>query len=388
MPRHRGHVRRRGNRWAAVINLPRGEDGRRRTKWIPASSEREAHRILTKALRELDTQTFNDARGLTFGTYARRWLEEEPVTASWSPTTAVTYRAYLRLYLLPRLGAVKLDLVTPAHLRRLLADLATRGKKGGRAGLGRQTLVTVYRLVGNILAAAVRDELLARNPACAVEAPKAPPPHGQPLTAEMTRRLLAAAGEHGGGWFALLLTALGTGLRRGEIVALRWQEVDLDRGILAVTRAAVQIEGQVIYQAPKSVKGTRRLALPPVVREELVRHKARQAERRLACGGAYEDHDLVFPAANGRPRSLAGFSMGFTEFLKAHDLPHTTFHSLRHTYASQLLSGGVQMYLVSALMGHSSTATTTTIYGHLLGGEAEAAAAQLEGVLRKAVGGQ
>ncbi len=389
MANTRGHVRPRGDKWTAAVTLPKGADGKRRSKWLGSFPTRPAaQKAVTKALRELDTQAFNDSRGLTLAAYAERWFEQEAVACSWSLATIANYRKYWRLYAAPRVGKLPLDQVTPAVLRELNAELAQSGRADGKGGLDGRTVLHVHRLLANMLSGAVRDELLARNPAAAVRAPKAPPPHGVALSAEYTARLLAAAREHAPAWYVVILTALGTGLRRGEIVALRWEDVDLGRGVLHVRRAAAQVTGKLIYKAPKSDKGTRTVPLPAALVEELIRHKAQQATARLALGPGYTDHGLVFATRTGAPRSLASFSGSFRDFLVRVGLEHTTFHTLRHTYASTLLSVGVEMYLTSALMGHAGIGTTINVYGHLMGGEAQDAAERLDGALRKVVGGR
>ena len=374
-PTTRGHVRQRGNKHTASVPLPKGADGERRTKWLGSfATKKQAQQAVTKALRELDTQAHSDARGTTFAAYAERYLREQAVLSAWSVTTAYDYQTVLRLYLLPHLGPLTLDAITPARLERLILDLSTQDGRRVKGGVSAQTLRNAWMLLSAIMNAAVRQRLLARSPLVEVPAPKAPRPRGVAHSVETLARVLAAA-KGDGDWYPLLLTALGTGLRLGEFLALTWEDVDLPRGVLSVSRAVTQIPGAVVTKGPKSDKGRRTVPLPPLVRTALQELR----ERRPDAPAVFLHH--------GKPYTLGQFWHAWSDFRRRHELPAVTMHSLRHTYASSLLSAGVSAYLVSHLMGHASITTTTLIYGHLLGGEAEGAAAALEGALQKVAGG-
>ena len=214
---------------------------------------------------------------------------------------------------------------------------------------------------------------IKRNIDTLVEAPKVQPTEAAAL--QLTEIPTMLGGLRGRALFPIAVVALGTGMRRGELCALRWQDVDLDAGGLRVERSLEQTRvGGLCFKAPKTARGRRTISLSPSVVAELRAHWKAQQEQRLALGlGRAAPEGLVFPTYEGKPRQPDGLSKEFSETMREIGLPHVTLHTLRHTHASQLITSGMDILTVSRRLGHSSPAITLTVYGHLLSPEDRAA---------------
>ena len=230
------------------------------------------------------------------------------------------------------------------------------------------------------LAQAVRWGLIARNPAAAIDRPRAGRSETviRALSADEVAALLAAARET---WlYEVILLAVATGLRRGELLALRWSDLDLESGLLSVNRAIEETGAGIGFKAPKTARSRRTLPLPQIAVEALRLHRCAQAERRLTLGPAYFDADLVFATPEGKPWFPSNFDRAWRTFKRAHGFTFR-FHDLRHTHASLLLALGVHPKIVQERLGHASVTMTMDVYSHLLPGVQEAAVAKFEETL-------
>ena len=241
------------------------------------------------------------------------------------------------------------------------------------------TVQKIHHVLHKALAQAVRWNLLPRNPAEAVKAPTPESKVMRPLSAQEARRLLEAA--CGDRLEALYALAIHTGMRRGELLALRWSDVSLEEpetkvGVVRVHRTLTRTENGkgIALGDPKTKKSGRTLRLTPKARDALKRHRTRQAEETLNSGSAYQDGDLIFATKVGTPINPSNLrNRSFVPLLKKANLPQITFHDLRHTTASLLFSKNVHPKFVQELLGHASVAFTLDIYSHMLpgmGGEA------------------
>jgi integrase len=194
-----------------------------------------------------------------------------------------------------------------------------------------------------------------------------------PLSLQEVRDFLSAVAEHR--LFPAILLGLGTGVRRGELLALRWQDVDFQRGIIHIrqTLARVRVHDphehskktRLIFQEPKTDQSRRTIPIPADILEELQRHKRRQAQERLLLGQAYEDHGLVFCAANGKPLDPVDFYRRFVRLLLRAGLPARRFHDARHTFATLMLELGESPKTVQTMLGHTTITMTLDIYSHV-----------------------
>ena len=348
-------------RWEAKVWLA---DGKRKSYY--GKTRQEVARKLAEAVRDRDKglPQRSDER-LRLSTFLNEWLEGKRATLR--PRTLIRYGELLA-HVQKTLGGQQLTRVTPRAIQRFYSDLQA-GKPAG-AGLSSSTAHHVHSTLRQALASAERQGLIARNPADLVDAPRMRQSEMHTLDLEQSRALLAAA--RGDRLEALYALALTTGMREGELLALRWRDVDLDAHHLQVrgTLSRRTGDGFSIGQ-PKTRRSRRRLDLDAEAVAALRRHRAWQAEERLAAGGLWGRGsrwpDLVFTSVVGGPidaRNLAQRS--FNRLLKRADLPIIRFHDLRHTAATLMLLQGVNVKVVSERLGHASVSITLDRYAHVL----------------------
>lgn len=361
----RGHLHeRKPGVWSLVAEAPRDLlTGRRRQVWRTArGTRRDAERALRRLLVELEDARDAAAGPPTLAAFAARWLEQ--VRAARSPLTHRAYEQQLRSHLLPALGALRLDRITPAQVAAYYTHALTRGRVNGRGGLSRTTVHTHHRILCQLFGLAVRWEIVARSPMGRVESPGRAPRSWSVLSPEETRRLLdSTRGQwvHG----PILLVAAG-GLRRGECLALRWSDVDLPRRILRVCRSVNWVDGGPRFSSPKGAK-ERVVTLPPFAVAGLA---SLERTGELVCGDAF-----------GKPVHPSTLGKAFARALAAAGLPKVRFHDTRHGHASHLGQQRVPIKVIQERLGHSSPVVTLSLYQHVLPGMQEEAAAEVEALL-------
>lgn len=243
--------------------------------------------------------------------------------------------------------------------------------------LSNATIQRYHALLSSILSTAVEWQIIFANPCDRVRPPKLERKEARFLDAGQAAQLLEALDDAPEQYRVMVYLLLYTGLRRGELLGLEWQDVDFDRRLLDVQRSSLYLPGRGIFSDDTKNSTSRRVISLPADAVSLLRqHRAHQQEERLRLGDQWQDSGRLFTAWNGAPLPPDTFSHWFSDFVKRHDLPPATAHSLRHTNATLLIAGGVNIKTVSAHMGHSVTSTTGNIYAHAIK-EAEAAAAEI-----------
>jgi integrase len=262
------------------------------------------------------------------------------------------------LHILPPLGRMNLRSLTPTHVRTLLANKAADG-------LGRRSVQIIHSTLRTMLSEAMREELIERNVATVVRPPSAQQVEVQPRSTEEARRFLAMSADHR--LHALFAVGVALGLRKGELLALRWDDVDLEGGVVHVRQNVQRLpETGLVFGPPKSNKSRRTIPLPAASAKVLRTHRANQAAEALALGPAWVDSGLVFTSAVGtviEPRNLNRF---FDELIAKAGVRRIRFHDLRHTCASFLLAQHVPARIVMEILGHSQLAMTTELYSHVM----------------------
>ncbi len=380
----KGHIRKRGTRsWAVVIDLGRDANGKRRQKWHTVhGAKRDAQRELADLLSSLNKGDYVEPSRMKVSEYLDRWLSEY-AKLNVSPKTYERYTDIISRNIKPALGEYHLSKLRPLHIQSFYTDALTQGRKDGRGGLSAQTVLHFHRVLRKALQQAVKWQLLARNPTEAVEPPRPQRKEMQVVDEAGTARLLHAV--EGMRLYMPVLLAVMTGMRRGEILALRWQDTDLEKGQVAVRRSLEQTRDGLRFKQPKTGKGMRSVALPGIAIQVLRRHKTEQAQERLRLGPAYEDNDLVCPRPNGSPWPPDSLSTAFAGHIRRSDLPRVRFHDLRHSHATQLLRHGIHPKVVSERLGHSKVGITLDTYSHVLPGMQEEAASKVDAALRVAI---
>jgi integrase len=370
----RGHITKRGNSWTAVVDLPPDPaTGKRRQKRVTARTKREVESQVAELVQKAEFG-FTDAGKLTVRDYFERWLDA--VAPTLRPSTARRYRDVARLHIVGVIGNARLAKLSSTDVQRLYADRLA-------SGLSTTSVHHIHAILHRALDQAVRWGLLLRNVTDTVDPPRRSTPEMKTWGAGQTAAVLAAA--HGDDFEPLWRLALLTGMRRGEILGLRWADVDLDTGALSVRRTLSRgTSSRLEVGEPKTGAGRRRVALPPSVVESLRRHRVRQLELRLVAGPAYEDQDLVFTNETGRPIHPNSLALRFRRLIERAGVPPIRFHDLRHTCATLLLAEGVHPKVVQERLGHSNIAETLDRYSHVTADMQRHAADQLDAAISAA----
>jgi integrase len=298
---------------------------------------------------------------LKVGEYLDRWLADS-IRDTVRQRTYERYESIVRVHIKPAIGRVKLKALTPAHVRALY-----RQKLDG--GLAPRTVNYIHVTLHKALSQAVSDGLVQRNSA-SVKAPRPEKPGIKPLSPDQARKLIATAHEAGNRFEALHVLALHCGLREGELLGLRWDDVDLSgaTATLQVRRTLSETRTGHKFEKPKNGKG-RSIRCSQKATEALRSHRARQNEERLRAGSFWQDNGLVFPTTRGTTMSCTNLlGRHFKPLLKWAGLPAIRLHDLRHTCATILLMAGKHPKYVQELLGHASINITLDTYSHVIEG--------------------
>jgi integrase len=313
---------------------------------------------LTKAMADRDSGLIFDAGKMTVGEYLDRWLSDS-VKGTVRTSTYERNEEIVRLHIKPSLGRVGLKKLTPAHVRGLYRERLD-------SGLAPATVRRIHSTLHKALSQAVSDAIVPRN-AAHVKAPRPAPEEIRPLSEDEARAFLDAARQSGERFEALYVLAITTGLRRGELLGLRWDDLDLELGTLRVGRALMREGGRHTLGETKTKRGRRQINLTPRTLNALKAHRKKQLEEKMKRAGLYKDHGLIFASGVGTPVNPENLiKRSFKPLLKKAGLPEIRFHDLRHTCATLLLSRGVHPKLVQELLGHATIAMTLDTYSHYL----------------------
>jgi integrase len=313
---------------------------------------------LSKAIAARSSGFVSDVGNLTLGEYLDRWLADS-LRGTVRASTCERHEINVRVHINPALGNVRLKGLTPAHVRGLHREKLD-------SGLAPATVRKIHLTLHKALSQAVSDGLIPRN-AADVKAPRPASEEMRPLSEGEARTFLDVARTSGDRFEPLYVLAITTGLRRGELLGLRWEDVELERGPLRVGRSLVREEGRHTVGETKTRRGRRQVNLTPRTVNALKAHRKRQLEERMQLAETYKDHGLVFSTSVGTPVNPENLvNRSFKPLLKKAGIPEIRFHNLRHTCATLLLSRGVHPKLVQELLGHATIAMTLDIYSHYL----------------------
>jgi integrase len=382
----RGHIRRRGRKWVVVVDIGRDENGKRKQRWYSGFDRRsEAEEKLTEVLGQLRTGTHVEPTRMTLAEFLHEeWLPARK--ANLRPSTYESYRRNIRVHIERRdigaeplegvapIGGVRLQHVTPARLNQFYGELLTKGRRDGR-GLSPRTVRYIHTILRRALQDAVKWGKLIRNPADAADPPTysaARPASANCWTAEQLRAFLEHVRDER--LYPMWLLFATTGMRRGEVAGLTWDDVDLDAARIAVRRARVTVGHDVDDAAPKSDRGRRNVALDRATAAALRTWRSRQLEEKLALGEANTPGALVFTWEDGHALHPDWISKAFKRRAQAARLPALSVHGLRHTSASLALQAGVHPKVVSERIGHSTVSLTLDTYSHAIPALQESAA--------------
>ena len=346
------YQRKSDGKWVGSLSLP---DGKR--KIFYGKKQAEVIKKLQAALHEFQQGMLVLAPQEPLKTYLERWLEDVHRPAI-RVSSYVKYRKLLKNYLIPGLGHIALQKVTPQQVQFFYSSLLKRG-------LAPKTVKDVHGVLHKALETAVSWNLVARNVCDVVSPPRVPEAETIVLTLPQARALLAQVREHR--LEPLLMLALTTAMRRGELLALRWSCINFEERSLQVKRTVDFIPRfGFVETEPKSKKGRRNILLAGFVTEALQAHRLHQAELRQHLGMTWIEKDLVFTNGHGDYFSPNTLLKIFGRILKQTGLPHVRFHDLRHSAATILLAMGVHPKIVQEILGHSQISMTFDRYAHML----------------------
>ena len=352
----RGHgegsiSRRKDGRYQAALTL---ENHKRR--YFYGKTRKEVQDKLNMALHEQKQGTLATGPQQTLKAHLEKWLEQV-VRLTKRPNTYKGYRSAVYCHLIPALGHIRLQKLTVGHLQAFYVEKVKKLKP--------RTLIVVRAALSGALEDALKQGFVVRNVAKLVDLPHVEWYEGQVLTVEQAKKLLEVA--RGSRLDALLLVALTTGMRRGELVGLRWRDVDLEKGVLQVRHTVSRVWGMgLVVGEPKAKAGRRKIMLSSVVIRALKEHQVRQEEARVKMGDRWKEQGLIFCNSYGTYFDPSYVWRLFKKLLKAAGLPNVRFHDLRHSAATVLLAEKMDLKAVSELLGHSSVATTADIYQSVL----------------------
>jgi integrase len=366
----RGHIRERSpGHWAIVFDARDPRTGQRKRRWHRFKGTKREAQIECARLISVQSGAAVDPSRLTLAQFLDRF-EADWVAVHVSARTGERYRQLLD-HARRHLGDRQLQKLRPADLAALYATLA-------RAGSAPRTISHVHSVVFQALRQAKIWGVIRDNVAEAVKAPPVPDQELPILQPDRARELLEVLRDHP--LYLIAALALATGMRRNEILALRWQDVDLDTGRLRVELSLEETTTHGIrFKAPKTRNGRRTISLPAHVVADLKAHWRAQQEQRLAIGlGKAPPDSQVLATFEGKPQSPNAITKGWPRAMAAVGMPGVTLHSLRHTHASMLIASGMDVLTISRRLGHGSPTITLRVYGHLIHGSDDRAAQVVE----------
>lgn len=369
----RGKRSKRGDgRWCGVVNLG-WEGGKRRRKYIYGNTRKEVAEAVNKVLREQTQGLPVDTDRQTVAQFLEAWLENS-AKPSVRPRTFANYRQLARSHIIPAVGHIRLGKLSAQHIQALL-------NRKVADGLSARTARHIHTVLRRALNQGLKWGLLPRNVATLVELPRLKRREMRPLNPVEARRFLAAA--QGERLEVLYSVALSLGLRQGEALGLRWNDIDLDVGRLTVNQSAQRLPGAGIqFDGPKTDRSRRTIALPPTATAALRAHRTRQMRERLLAGMHWRETGLVFTSRIGTPLEPRNVFRDFKRVLAKAGLPSSIrFHDLRHSCASLLLAQGANLRVIMELLGHSQISITANTYAHVVPELMRDAAHRMEAVL-------
>ena len=381
----RGHITKRSKgSWSIVLDVGRNHaSGKRKQQWVTVKgTKKDAQKRLAELQHQLDTGGYIKPDKVTLGSFLDRWLQDY----AWPNLSAETAQAYdimARKHLIPALGNIPLQQLTPARVQAYYTQKLTSGRRDGKGGLSPRTVHHHHELLHVALESAVKWQLVQRNVADSVDAPKYRPKEMRTFDQESMLAFLESVRETE--YYPVFYTALFTGMRRSELLALRWSDLDLDLGVISINRSLHHLEDKrFVFQPPKTPKSRRQVPLSPSTSIMLRQHRDSQRAARLLIDHPVTENDLVFCQVDGRPLLPHSVSQAWRRLVRQAGFRGIRLHDARHTHATLMLEQGVNWKIISERHGHTSVAMTLDLYAHASPRLQQAAAQGFDRVFDKA----
>jgi len=368
----RGHITKRGkDSYTIVLNLGRDpETGKRKQQWVSIKgTKKEAEKRLSELLSQLDNGIYIKPGKSTLAEFLKLWLRDY-TKINLSPRGYERYESIVRVHLIPSLGNIRLTQLRPEHIQKYYITKLN-------SGLSARTVKYHHVVLHIALKTAVKWGLLSRNVTDAVDPPRTR--NTEMNTWDEGEIILFLNTVKGTPYYALFYTALFTGMRRSELLALRWQDIDFIFSQISVNRSLHQLnDGSYIFTQPKSAKSQRAIALSPSTSLVLKEHHEKQELEKIMQGIPLTDEDLVFSHPDGKPMRPNTVSRAWTTLAAHAGLKVIRFHDARHSHASLMLKQGAHPKIVQERLGHSTISVTLDTYSHVAPGLQEAAAMRFD----------
>lgn len=354
MPKQRSHgdgeIRERPDgRWEARIRLANGK-----RKSVYGKTRRDVQTKLKALKRDIEHGVDLSQESLRTSEYIETWLESE--RDSLRPSTLKGYESYIRRHIIPNLGHLRLKDLSATHVNKMLNEM-------GKQGLSPRSRNLARAILRKALNDAIDADILVSNAAAKAKAAREQGKNVEPLTPEQVKTLISFTRDH---WMGPLIhIALGTGLRQGELLALRWQDVNFQEKSIQVQNTLTRLNGQFVLSPPKTDKSQRKVFLDDSSMRALERQAKQIEEARLVAGTKWVDWGLVFSSTNGTPQHNSNVTHRVQKLMEEAGVPRKTFHNLRHSAASLLYANGADIKMIQEVLGHSQIALTANTYTHL-----------------------
>ena len=381
----RGHIKQRSKgSWSIVLDLGRDPStGKRKQQWVTVrGTKKEAESKLAELQHQLNTGEFVKSSKLTVREFLTQWFQDY-VKTNARAATAEGYKIIVERHLIPSLGGIALAQLQPSHIQGYYARALREGRCDGKGGLAARTVVHHHRVLREALSHAVKWGLVGRNVADAVDPPRAVNKEMKALDSAGVLRLLDAA--RGTIYFPLINLATFTGMRRSELLGLRWLDLNLSRGTVSIAQVLHCLPGgRIVFEQPKTARSKRLVRLSQETTLALRAYRDTVEADLEQVGDSISGDRLLFSQINGAPLLPNTVTHAFAKIARRAGLEGFTFHSLRHTHASIMLQQGVSSKTVAERLGHSTVVITLDTYSHLTPGVKEDAADRFEEALRQA----
>lgn len=368
----RGSVVKKRERWYIKYYLCKDENGKWKQKWEGSwETKREAEKVLRSRIDELENSFERKEDKSTVAVFLNYWLDNS-CRPNLAPNTLRGYEVNINNHIIPYIGNIQLARLSPHDIQKLYQTLAAKGLSG-------TSIRYVHNNLHKALGYAVKSQLISRNPADMVDAPRVNQTEVCPLTPEQVKTLLRAS--QGREMYLPVLLAVSLGLRRGEVLGLCWSDVDLKRKTITVNHSANFSPQGLMLSTPKTRNSRRTLLIPDALVSALESARSKQQEQAQLLGSSFNALGLVCCREDGSPMTSGALHHHFKLLLQSAHLPDIRFHDLRHTNATLMLRNAVPAKIVSSMLGHSSIGITMDTYSHVITEMQEGATGVMNGLL-------
>lgn len=363
----RGHVRKRGKKWCIVVELGKDTNGKRQQKWISGfNSKREAEAAVSRVVSEIVDGRYTPPSDQTVDQFVADWSQDKKSVVKAS--TWQGYESKLVHHVLPHIGHIKIKELRAQDVQHMFAAIRQGGRFDNRdTRVSEQTILHIYRILHDVLQQAVKWGVIPNNPCLLVNKPRPKAVDTGIWTIDQVQKFLDYARTDS--MYPVFFILFTTGMRVGEVLALRWHDVDFERRSISVRRTISYVHGGYLIQQPKTIRSQRTIPISNQLITVLLNVKKEQEKHKRALTSEYhEDLDLVCCTLKGTPHYRSNVTRKWNAIVLRSGLPRIRIHDARHTFASILIYQGIDVKALQTIMGHSEVSTTLKLYAKVIPG--------------------